>query len=55
MLVPARLTVKVTVKMFEAADSGVQINSVEGSLMIEWGARRPMGAVTSLATSGGGP
>jgi hypothetical protein len=31
-----RLTVKVTVEVFEAAASYQQINSLEGSLMIEW-------------------
>jgi len=36
MLVPNRLTVKMTVKIFGAAASTVQINSLEGSLMIEW-------------------
>jgi hypothetical protein len=36
MLVPGTLTVKVTVKVFEAAASTLQINNVEGSLMIEW-------------------
>ena len=36
MLVPDRLTVKMTVKVCEAAPSAFQINSLEGSLMIEW-------------------
>jgi hypothetical protein len=36
MLVPDTLTVKVTVKIFEAAASALRINSLEGSLMIEW-------------------
>jgi hypothetical protein len=36
MLVPDTLTVKVTVKVFEAAASALQINGLEGSLMIEW-------------------
>jgi hypothetical protein len=36
MLVPGRLTVKVTVKVCEAAASALQINSLEASLMIEW-------------------
>jgi hypothetical protein len=36
MLVPDRLTVKMTVKIFEAAASALRINSLEGSLMIEW-------------------
>jgi hypothetical protein len=36
MLVPDRLTVKVTVKVFEVAAIALQINSLEGSLMIEW-------------------
>ena len=36
MLVPDRLTVKVTVKIYEAAANTLQINRVEGSLMIEW-------------------
>jgi len=36
MLVPDRLTVKVTVKICEAASRALQINSLEGSLMIEW-------------------
>jgi hypothetical protein len=36
MLVPDRLTVKVTVKIFEAAASALQINNLEGLLMIEW-------------------
>jgi hypothetical protein len=36
MLVPDRLTVKMTVRVFGAAASALQINSLEGSLMIEW-------------------
>jgi hypothetical protein len=36
MLVPGNMTVNVTVKVFEAAASTLQINSLEGSLMIEW-------------------
>ena len=36
MLVLSTLTVKVTVKVCEAAASTLQINSLEGSLMIEW-------------------
>jgi hypothetical protein len=36
MLMPDRLTVKVTVKIFEAAASALRIKSLEGSLMIEW-------------------
>jgi hypothetical protein len=36
MLVPDTLTVKVTVKIFEAAASALRINSLESSLMIEW-------------------
>lgn len=36
MLMPARLTVKVTVKVCEEAASALQINGLEGSLMIEW-------------------
>jgi hypothetical protein len=36
MLVPDTLTVKMTVKIFEAATDTLQINSLEGSLMIEW-------------------
>jgi hypothetical protein len=36
MLVPDRLTVKMTVNFCGAAPSALQINSVEGSLMIEW-------------------
>jgi len=36
MLVPDRLTVKMTVKICEAAASALLINSLEGSLMIEW-------------------
>ena len=36
MLVPDRLTVKMTVKIFEVAASAIRINSLEGSLMIEW-------------------
>lgn len=36
MLVPDRLTVKMTVKVCGAAESALRINSLEGSLMIEW-------------------
>ena len=36
MLVSDRLTVKMTVKVCEAEASTWQINSLEGSLMIEW-------------------
>jgi len=36
MLVLGRLTVKMTVKVCGAATSDLQINSLEGSLMIEW-------------------
>jgi len=36
MLMPHGLTVKVTVKICEAAASALSINSLEGSLMIEW-------------------
>jgi hypothetical protein len=36
MLVLRTLTVKMTVKVFEAAESALQINNLEGSLMIEW-------------------
>ena len=36
MLVPDRLTVKMTVKICEAEESTLQINSLEASLMIEW-------------------
>ena len=36
VLVPDRLTVKMTVKICEAAVSALRINSLEGSLMIEW-------------------
>ena len=36
MLVPDRLTVEMTVRVCEAAVIALQINSVEGSLMIEW-------------------
>jgi hypothetical protein len=36
MLVPDRLTVKMTVKVCEAGASTLQINSLEVSLMIEW-------------------
>jgi histone H3/H4 len=35
MLLPDRLTVKVTVRISEAAASALQINNLEGSLMIE--------------------
>jgi hypothetical protein len=36
MLVPDRLTVKMTVTICEAAASTLRINSLKGSLMIEW-------------------
>lgn len=36
MLVPDGLTVKMTVKVCGTAASALQINSLEGSLMIEW-------------------
>jgi len=36
MLVPDRLTVKVTVKICKAAPGALPINNLEGSLMIEW-------------------
>ena len=36
VLVSDRLTVKVTVKVCGAAASALRINSLEGSLMIEW-------------------
>jgi len=36
MLVPERLTVKMTVKICEATSSALPINSLERSLMIEW-------------------
>jgi hypothetical protein len=36
MLVPDRLTVKVTVKICGAASSPFRISGLEGSLMIEW-------------------
>jgi hypothetical protein len=36
MLVPDRLTVNLTVKVCGAAVIAVRINSLEGSLMIEW-------------------
>jgi hypothetical protein len=36
MLVLSTLTVKVTVKVHEAAASTLQINSLERSMMIEW-------------------
>jgi hypothetical protein len=36
MLMPDRLTVKMTVEICEAAARALQINSLEGSLMIEW-------------------
>jgi len=36
MLVPDRLTVKMTVKMFKTAESSLRINSLVGSLTIEW-------------------
>jgi hypothetical protein len=36
MLVPARLTVKMTARVCEAVSGALQINRLEGSLMIEW-------------------
>jgi len=36
MLVPAGLTVKVTAKTLAPCSDARQINSLEGSLMIEW-------------------
>jgi hypothetical protein len=36
MLVPDRLTVKMTVKVCGVAATTLRINSLEGSLMIEW-------------------
>ena len=36
MLVPRTLTVKMTVNIREAVSRTIQINSLEGSLMIEW-------------------
>lgn len=36
MLVPDRLTVELTVKVFEAPASPLRINRLEGSLTIEW-------------------
>ena len=36
MLVPDRLTAKMTVKVREAVPCTLQINSLERSLMIEW-------------------
>jgi hypothetical protein len=36
MLVFGRLTVKMTVRICEAAASTLRINRLEGSLMIEW-------------------
>ena len=36
MLVPSTLTVKVTVKVYEAMKNTLQIKILEGSLMIEW-------------------
>jgi hypothetical protein len=36
MLVPGKLTVRMTVKTSEAAESALPSNSLEGSLMIEW-------------------
>lgn len=36
MLLPDRLTVKVTVKICDAAVMALRIKSLEGSLMIEW-------------------
>jgi len=36
MLVPDRLTVRMTAKIREAVASALQINDLDGSLMIEW-------------------
>jgi hypothetical protein len=36
MLVPDRLTVKMTVKLCGGASITLRINGLEGSLMIEW-------------------
>jgi hypothetical protein len=36
MLMLRTLTVKMTVKVCGAAESALRINSLEGSLMIEW-------------------
>jgi hypothetical protein len=36
MLVLRTLTVKMTVNFFGSASGALQINSLEGSLMIEW-------------------
>jgi hypothetical protein len=36
MPVPDRLTAKMTAKISEAASSALPINSLEGSLMVEW-------------------
>ncbi len=36
MLMPGRLTVKVTVKVFDVAVPAFPINSLKGSLTIEW-------------------
>jgi hypothetical protein len=36
MLVPDGLTEKMTGKAFDAATRALRINSLEGSLMIEW-------------------
>jgi hypothetical protein len=36
MLVPDSLTVKMTAKVFAAATSALKINSLDGSLAIEW-------------------
>jgi hypothetical protein len=36
LLVPGRLTVKMTEKICEAAASALQVNSLEDSLMIDW-------------------
>ena len=36
MLVPGTLTVKMTVNIREAVSRTIQINSLEGLLMIEW-------------------
>jgi len=42
MLVPDRLTVEMTVKIGEAVASTLRINSLEVSLMIEWGRFRDL-------------
>jgi hypothetical protein len=36
MLMPYRLTVNLTVKFAESAVDAIQVNDLEGPLMIEW-------------------